>query len=82
MEFNKHISKLLEDFNVYPRAKAIQGRQAPVPSMNVNSTGPVPVGFKGAGPTGIAPSATSTVFLQVPKKKKKKKIKKKKDFSS
>ena len=82
MEFNKHISKLLEDFNIYPRAKAIQGRQAPVPSMNVNSTGPTPVGFMGSGPNGIAPSTTSTVFLQIPKKKKKKKIKKKKDSSS
>lgn len=82
MEFDKYISKLLEDFNVYPRARAIQGRQAPVPSMNVNSAGPVPVGFLGAGPTGIAPSTTSTVFLQVPKKKRKKKIKKKKDSSS
>jgi hypothetical protein len=82
MNFYKEIQKILEDFNIYPRSKAIQGRQAPVPSMNVNSTGPIPVGFKGAGPTGIAPSATSTVFLQVPKKKKKKKIKKKKDFFS
>lgn len=80
MEFDKQISKLLEDFNVYPRARAIQGRQAPVPSMNVNSAGPVPINFKGAGPTGIAPSTTSLILLKSPKKKKR--IKKKKDSSS
>ena len=82
MRFDREILNILEDLNVYPRAKSIQGRQAPIPSMNVNSAGPVPVGFLGAGPTGIAPSTTSTVFLQVPKKKRKKKIKKKKDSSS
>jgi hypothetical protein len=80
MKFYKEIRKILEGHNVYPRARAIQGRQAPVPSTNVNSTGPLPTGFKGSGPTGIAPSTTSTVLVKWPKKKKK--IKKKKDSFS
>ena len=77
MKFDSEINKLLEDFNVYPRAKAIQGRQAPVPSTNINSVGPQPMGFMGSGPTGIAPSNISTVLLKLPQKKKKR-IKKKK----
>jgi len=80
MQFNKEIQKILEGYNVFPRAKAIQGRQAPVPSKNINFTGSVPAGFLGAGPAGIAPAAVSPVLVKWPKKKKK--IKKKKDSSS
>ena len=80
MQFDKEIEKILEGHNVYPRAKAIQGRQAPVPSRNVTHHGLVPSGFKGSGPAGLAPSSTSMVLMKWPKKKKK--IKKKKDSSS
>ena len=79
MKFDKEISKILEDFNVYPRAKAIQGRQAPVPSTNINSGGVLPSGFKGSGVSGFAPTTTSTVVMKWPKKKK---IKKKKQNDS
>jgi len=80
MQFYKEIQKILEGHNVYPRAKAIQGRHAPVPSKNIIHHGVVPSGFKGAGPAGLAPSSTSQVLVKWPKKKKK--IKKKKDSSS
>ena len=79
MKFDDEILKIIEGFNIYPRAKAIQGRQAPVPSTNINSSGVVPMGFKGAGPAGIAPTGSSGVLIKWPKKKK---IKKKKDSSS
>jgi hypothetical protein len=78
MKFDSEILKIIEAFNIYPRSKNIQGLQAPVPSTNINSTGSLPVGFKGSGPAGIAPSSTSTILIKSPKKKK---IKKKKDFS-
>jgi hypothetical protein len=77
MKFDTEIQKILEDFNIYPRARAVQGRQAPVPSTNVDSAGPQPMGFKGSGPSGIGPSAMSTILLELPKKKKKKFKKKK-----
>jgi len=80
MNFNKEIQKILEGHNVYPRAKSIQGRQAPVPSKNIIHHGAAPSGFKGSGPAGLSPSSTSQVLIKWPKKKKK--IKKKKDFSS
>jgi hypothetical protein len=80
MKFDKEISKILEDFNVYPRAKAIQGRQAPVPSTNINSGGVLPSGFKGSGVSGFAPTNSSAVVIDWPKKKKK--IKKKKPSDS
>jgi hypothetical protein len=80
MKFYKEVKRILEDYNVYPRAKAIQGRQAPVPSKNVNFQGVTPTGFLGSGPTGIAPSSMSPVLVKFHKKKKK--IKKKKDSSS
>lgn len=82
-KFESEIQKILEDFNIYPRAKAIQGRQAPVEGPSINSTGSLPMGFKGSGPTGIAPTEISTVLLKWPKKKKKKKkkIKSKRDVS-
>lgn len=76
-KFNGLVQDILEGFNVYPKPRAIQGRQAPVQGPNVNGTGPLPTGFKGSGPTGIAPSNTATVLLPVPKKKKKVKLKRK-----
>ena len=82
LNFDSEIKRLLEGFNIYPKARAIQGRQAPVPAQNVNTTGPLPTGFKGSGPAGIAPSAMSTVLVKIPKKKKKKKfIKSKRNVS-
>lgn len=76
MKFDKEIAKILEGFNVYPRAKAIQGRQAPVPSTNVNSGGIMPSGFKGSGVSGFAPITSGNVVIKWPNKKRK--IKKKK----
>lgn len=73
--FDLEIKKILEGFNVYPRARAIQGRQAPISGPNVDGVGPLPTGFKGAGPAGIAPGNMSTILIKAPKKKKKKKIK-------
>lgn len=81
LNFDSEVKKLLEDFNIYPRARAIQGRQAPVPAQNVNTTGPLPMGFKGSGPAGIAPMGMATILLKEPKKKKKKKIKQKQNVS-
>jgi hypothetical protein len=75
MNFDIEILKLLESFNVYPRAKAIQGRQAPVQGKNVNYDGVVPMGFKGSN-TG----QNSTLLIKWPKNKKKR-SKKKKDSS-
>lgn len=37
---------------------------------NINVTGSLPAGFKGAGLPGIAPGQESTLFLKVTKKKK------------
>ena len=76
MEFYKEIRKLLEGYNVYPRAKV------PMDSKNMNFTGPMPTGFKGAGMAGVGPGQQSTVVLKWPKKKKKKRVKKKKDSSA
>jgi hypothetical protein len=73
LNFDREVERILEDFNIFPRARAIQGRQAPVPAQNVNSTGPLPVGFKGSGPAGIAPGGMSTIMVKMPKKKKRKK---------
>lgn len=72
-DFNNRVSKLLEDFNVYPRAKKIDSRPAPVAGKNINFTGTLPTGFKGAGLPGIAPGQESTVLVKLPQKKKKKK---------
>jgi hypothetical protein len=74
-KFESEIQRILEDFNIYPKARAIQGRQAPVPAQNVNSTGPLPTGFKGSGPAGIAPGGMATILIKTPKKKRKKKKK-------
>jgi len=68
--FSDTVKKILEGFNVYPRAKA------PMSSgPNVNSTGPLPAGFLGGGLPGINPS--SSLVLLKGKKKKKKSTKKK-----
>lgn len=74
-KFDFEIQKILEGYNVYPRARAIQGRTAPVPAQNVNSTGPLPTGFMGSGPVGIAPAGMATILVKEKPKKKKKKIK-------
>jgi hypothetical protein len=82
MRFDDEILKILEGHNVYPRAKAVQGRQAPVPSTNINSQGVLPSGFKGAGVSGFAPTGNQPILIKWPEGKKRKKLKKKKDFSS
>jgi hypothetical protein len=74
--FDNLVQDILEGFNVHPRPRAIQGRQAPVPGPSVDGyggAGALPTGFKGSGPAGIAPSNMATILLPVPKKKKKKK---------
>jgi hypothetical protein len=68
--FDKTVKKILEGFNVFPRA-----RVPLTPGPNVNSTGPLPAGFLGGGLPGINPSS-SLLLLKKPKKKKTK-IKKK-----
>ena len=72
MNFNIVVAKLLEDFNVYPQARSIQGRPAPSPGPNINFKGAIPAGFKGAGPQGIAPGQQDQVIIKVTPKKKKK----------
>jgi len=68
MKFNTVVSRLLEDFNIYPQAKNIQGRPAPVPGPNVDFRGAIPTGFKGSGPQGIAPGQQAQVLIKVNKK--------------
>jgi hypothetical protein len=79
MKFDDEILRIIEAFNVYPRARAVQGRQAPVPSTNIDSGGILPSGFKGSGVSGFVPTSSSTVVMKLPKKKK---IKKKKSSDS
>ena len=70
IKFNKLVQKLLEGFNVFPRAKpAMQS------GPNAVGPGPLPVGFLGGGLPGIDPSSGPVVLV---KPKKKKKITKKK----
>ena len=66
----KSFCSVREDFNIFPRSRAIQGRPMPSPGPNVNFTGPLPTGFKGAGPVGIAPGAETPVKIKISKKKK------------
>lgn len=73
MKFNSLVIKLLEDFNVYPQARNIQGRPAPSSGPNIDFRGPLPAGFKGAGPQGIAPGQQDQVVIKLISKKKKKK---------
>lgn len=63
--------QFVEDFNIFPKARAINGRPMPSPGPNINFSGPLPVGFKGAGVPGIAPGAEQPVLIKLPKKKKK-----------
>lgn len=81
LNFDSEVKKLLEGFNIYPKARAIQGRQAPIEGPNVAGVGSLPTGFKGAGPAGIAPGGTSTILIKAPKKKKRKKLKSKRNVS-
>lgn len=66
MTFNIVVKKILEDFNVFPRAKHVH-RTGP----NIDKRGSLPVGFKGANLPGIAPDSGSPVLIRLPKKKKK-----------
>jgi hypothetical protein len=69
--FDELVQKILEGFNVLPRARAAM-KSGP----NVVGPGPVPAGFLGGGLPQINPSA-SPVILVAQKPKKKKKITKK-----
>lgn len=63
--FNKVFKKIIEGYNVYPRASS------PItPGPNVNSTGVTPSGFLGGGLPGINPASKPLILK--PKKKKKK----------
>lgn len=64
--FNKLIKKLLEGYNVYPRAQF-----SLTPGPSVNSTGVTPSGFLGGGQPGINPPASQLVLKPNLKKKKK-----------
>jgi len=70
MKFNSVVSKILEDFNIYPQARNIQGRPPPSPGPNVDFRGPQPTGFKGANIPGIAPDSGEGILIKVNKKKK------------
>lgn len=63
--FNSIFKKLIEGYNVFPRASSPM-----TPGPNVNSTGVTPSGFLGGGLPGINP--TSKQIVLKPKKKKKK----------
>lgn len=66
MNFDIIVKKILEDFNVFPRAKHVH-KSGP----NIDNRGPLPVGFKGANLPGITPDSGSPVLVKLPKKKKK-----------
>jgi len=68
--FRAFLQSLGEDFNVFPRAKATQRGSVLSPGPNINFTGPLPAGFKGAGAPGIAPGAETPIKLRLPKNKK------------
>lgn len=68
MKFNTFVKKLLEDFNVAPRAKHFYNV-----GPNIDNRGPLPTGFKGSNLPGIAPDSGNQVLIKLPKKKKKKK---------
>jgi hypothetical protein len=69
MNFDLIVKSLLEDFNIYPQAKNIQGRPAPSPGPNIDFRGPMPTGFKGSGPQGIAPGQENQILIKANKKK-------------
>lgn len=65
MKFENLVNKILEGFNVFPRAKP------PMSSgPNAIGPGPLPAGFLGGGLPGINPTQGGTILL----KKKRKKI--------
>lgn len=66
--FDNLVKKILEGFNVYPRAS-----YPTTPGPNVNSTGVTPSGFLGGGLPGINPSSKPIILKP---KKKSKKVKK------
>jgi hypothetical protein len=66
MKFDEIYLKLLEDFNIPPKVKHVQGY-----GPNVNFRGAQPRGFKGANTPGIAPDAGEQILIKLPKKKKK-----------
>ena len=69
ISFKRFIDSIKEDFNIFPRARAIQGRPMPSPGPNINFPGPLPAGFNGAGAPGIAPGAETPVKIKITKKK-------------
>jgi hypothetical protein len=69
MNFDKVVAKLLEDFNVYPKPLGPNTYRG----QNIDFRGPLPTGFKGAGPQGIAPGPQDQVVIKLVTKKKKKK---------
>lgn len=73
INFRKFVEQLKEDFNIFPRARAIQGRPMPSPGPNINFSGPLPTGFKGAGAPGTAPGAETPIKIKITKNKKRKK---------
>ncbi|NBO98998.1 MAG: hypothetical protein EBU90_02550 [Proteobacteria bacterium] len=68
MKFDTYVSKLLEDFNVFPSVKHVAGS-----GPNIDFRGASPTGFKGANLPGIAPNPGQPVLVTLPRKKKKKK---------
>lgn len=76
MQFDSRIKKILEDFNIFPRARHIQGRPGPAPGPNIDMRGPLPTGFKGANLPGIAPDAGEQVLIKLPQRKPKRKLRK------
>lgn len=72
MKFNKIYDSIIkETITSVPMYAASTGK-------NIDFRGPLPTGFKGAGPQGIAPGATDSILLRLTNKKKNKKIKGKK----
>jgi len=69
-KFDDLVTGLLEDFNVFPRAK---GPNTFI-GKDMSPQGSLPAGFKGAGLPGIAPGQQEMVLLKLSKKKKKKRI--------
>ena len=70
--FDKLVKKILEGYNVFPKAKPLMHS-----GPNAISPGPLPAGFLGGGLPGINPSAQTLVLAK--KKKKKRLITKKKN---
>jgi hypothetical protein len=69
ISYKEFVDAIRESFNIFPKARTIQGRSMPSSGPNINFTGPVPAGFKGAGASGIAPGAETPVKIKITKKK-------------